>query len=35
MHIIEFGEIGGAHKNLVEKPLKKGPLGKIKKEKRG
>jgi len=26
---------GGAHRNLVEKPLKKEPLGKVKKEKRG
>jgi len=35
MHIIKFGEMEGAHKNIVEKPLKKEPHGKIKKEKRG
>jgi hypothetical protein len=34
MHIIKVWGDGGAHTNLVEKPLKKEPLGKIKKEKR-
>ena len=34
-HYQVWGDGGDAHKNLVGKPLKKEPLRKIKKEKRG